>query len=275
MGIPYVFHPAEQAKASEINANFRYIMNLLGTNSTTDRWVTSAELLLGYQSNMLLTGENDKDNAPTSRKFFQFGWNANWQYINGTWTLSRFVEGEPATIMRMGYYGFDFMVTSQTGGNLTGQMEPVVAIRATSGEDYVYIKNSFHIQNVDKAATSLSNYRLTYVPLDPPAVIYNGIALSSQDTTRDVRQYGVSQNAKMVRISIEAQAGPSDAYIRFLKNQSTTDRATGFTMHAQANKWNSMTGDVRLGTGANLMEIKIVRVNTFTTAYAYIHGYWV
>lgn len=275
MPLPFTFHPAEQAKASEVNANFRYIMNLLGANSTSDRWETSAELLLGYQSNMLLTGENDKDDAPTSRKFFQFGWNANWTYVNGKWTLSRFIEGEPSTIMRMGYYGFDFMVTSQTGGNLSGQMEPAVAIRATTGEDYVYIKNSFHIQNADRTATSLQDYRLTYVPLDPPAVIYNGVALSNQDTSRNVQQYGVSTNAKMVKISVEAQAGPQDAYIRFIRNQSTVDRSTGFTMHAQANKWNSMIGDVRLGTGANSNEIKIVRVNSFTTAYAYVLGYYV
>jgi len=275
MGVPFKFHPAEQAKSSEINANFNYIMNILGDTSTTDRLTTTAELRLGYQGNMLMSGENDKSNSPTSRKFFQLGWNADWNLVSGKWTLARFIEGEPATVMRMGYYGFDFMTTSTTGGNLSGQLEPVVAIRATTGEDYVYIKNSFHIQNNDRTAVNLQDYRLTYVPLDPPAAIYNGVALSTQDTSRDVRTLGVSSNAKMVKISIEAQAGPQDAYIRFVKNQSTVDRSSGFTMHAQANKWNSMIGDVRFGTGANAYEIKIVRVNTFTTAFAYILGYYV
>ena len=275
MGIPFTFHPAEQAKASEVNANFRYIMDLLGNNSTTDRMETTAQLLLGDQANFLISGESDKTTAPTERKHMHFGWNADWNQVGGKWVLTRFVNGEPATVMRLGYYGFDVMTTSTTSGNLTGQLEPCFAVRATTGDDYVYIKNSFHIQNKDDVASKLSDYRLTYVPLDPPATIYNGIALSSQDTTRDVRQYGVSANAKMVKISIEAQAGPSDAYVRFVKQQATVDRSTGFTMHAQANKWNSMIGDVQLGTGANDFMIKIVRVSTFTTAFAYIVGYYV
>lgn len=275
MAIPFKFHPAEQAKSSEVNRNFDHIMDIIGATSTRDRIVTSAELVLGYQGNMLLTGEADKDDAPTSRKFFQMGWNAEWTYVNGRWTFSRFIEGEPATVMRMGYYGFDFMVTSATGGNLNGQLEPVMAIRATTGDDYIYIKNSFHIQNVDDTATDLQDYRLTYVPMDPIPVIYDGVALTNQDTVRDMRNYGVSSNAKMVKISVEGKAGASDAYIRFLKQEASPHRKTGFTMHAQANKWNSQEGDVRLGEGSNVMEVRIVRVNSFTEVYAYVKGYWV
>ena len=71
MPLPYRFHPAEQAKASEVNANFNYIMDLLGENSTATRREPRGELLLGYQSNFLMSGESDKDDAPIGRKFFQ------------------------------------------------------------------------------------------------------------------------------------------------------------------------------------------------------------
>jgi hypothetical protein len=258
-----------------VNKNFEYFEDILGENSTVDRISPTAEFALGYRNNTLLTGESDKDNAPTERKFFQIGWNADWEQVSGRWVFSRFNEGEPSSVLRIGFYGTEVLTTSATGGNLNGQLETVFAIRATEDDDYVFIKNGFSIQRVDRAANNLSDYRLTYVPLDPPAVIYDGIPLTNQDTNRDVRQFGVPENAKMVRISVEAKAGPADAYIRFLRHETTPHRRTGITCHVQAGKWNFSEGDVYLGSNTEYMNIRITRVAAFDQVYAYVRGYWI
>ena len=267
--------PGELAQANDVNANFNYILSLIGEDSTPDRMRSDVEIEAGSRGNTLLTGRQDISGAPTERKFYQIGWNADWNYVDGKWRFSRFVEGEPSTVMRLGWYGFEVMVTSTTGGNLNGQLEPIFAVRATTGDDYVYIKNSFGIQGIDRDAQSIQDYRLTYVALDVPAIIYDGVALTNQDTSRNAGQFGVPSHAKMIRIRIEAKAGPNDAYIRFSRHEAEAhSRRYGFTMYADANKWNSMEGDVRLGEGAYANEFRITRVQTFTTAFAYVVGYW-
>src|SRR5688500_7466352 len=109
MPLPFKFHPAEQAKSSEVSQNFEYIMGVLGPNSTKERIDTDAELRLGFRGNVLMTGEHDKADADEDQKFFQIGWNADWNFVNGAWKFSRFAGGEPASAIRIGHNGIEFM----------------------------------------------------------------------------------------------------------------------------------------------------------------------
>lgn len=287
MALPHEFIPGEVARAAEVNDNFAYIMSILGPLSTPGRVETTTEFLMGARKNVLFTGSHDTG-VSDSNAFFQLGYNADWNYSasSGTWKFQRFItqttnpnKNTAASALRLGGGSMGFWGTSSQAGNLNAQMVPVFHIQLSNSanvDDFIYVPKSIHFQNVDEAADSLSDYRLTYVPLAAPGVIYDGIPLSQSTVAKKATDYGVSRYAKAIQITVLATADVTeDAQIKFYQMRSDPSLRYGFAISANAGKRASGQGIVHLGVGGYEGQFYISRDAAFDSVSAYVIGYWI
>jgi hypothetical protein len=273
MPLPNEFLPGEVARSSEVNEIFAYIMSLLGQLTTPDRIRTTTEFQMGARQNVLMTGTHDSGAA--SRKFFQIGWNADWNLVNGSWKFVRFINGEPATAIRLGDTGFSVYTTQDTSGDLQGPLStPAFAVRRTATSKHVYIPDDTNITRVDSGTMTLGEFRLTYVPFLSPKTLREG-AWGSGSETKDAKNFGVPTSAKAISISCEVTAGSSNARIRFMQRRSSPSFKYGFSVSAPANSIGSGSGIVILGTDSYAIDFTIERTASFNNVNAYITGYWV
>ena len=220
-----------------------------------------------------MTGTHDTGAA--GRKFFQIGWNADWNFTNGAWRFVRFIQGEAATVIRLGEDGFSVYTTQDTNGDLGGPLEsPAFTVRRTNTSKHVYIPEDTNITRVDSGTMTLGEFRLTYVPFSSPKTLREG-AWGAGSESKDAKNFGVPTSAKAISISCEVTAGSNAARIRFMQRRSSPTFKYGFSVTAPANGIGSGSGIVPLGEGSNAIDFTIERTASFNTVNAYITGYWV
>jgi hypothetical protein len=286
MPIPHEFIPGEVARAAEVNDNFAYIMSILGPLSTPGRVETTTEFLMGARKNVLFTGTHDT--GADENAFFQIGYNADWNYSAATnsWKFQRFInqgtdpnKNTAASALRLGAGSMGFWGTSSQSGNLNSSMVPVFKIQLSNSslvDDYIYIPKSIHLQNVDEVADQLNDYRLTYVPLETPGVIYDGVPLSKSSVAKKATDYGASRYAKAIQITCAVTADTTeDAQIKFFQMRSSPSLRYGFQVSANAGKRASGQGIVHLGVGGYEGQFYISRDAAFDAVFAYVIGYWI
>src|SRR5690606_29019573 len=124
MGLPHVFEPGEVAAASEVNANFRYLADILGEDST-------AEMV--HLRGLTVGNGTFEAPAPAANVLT---WNMS---IGNNDVIQRRESNKPASRLDIGQWGLEFSTTSATTGNLNSQVKPVFAIRPTVNEDWFYM----------------------------------------------------------------------------------------------------------------------------------------
>ncbi len=229
MPLPHKFLAGEIAKSSQVNDNFNYVEDLLGKGSTPGRVAPLGEFLFGARSNSLLTGAHDTGAA--GYEFFQIGWNADWNRVTGgVWKFARFIEGKPSTALRLGVDGLSVYTTSSSSGDLNAQMRRVFHINATTGDDYVFLPIDWHFQQVDRAATSIENYRLLYTPFNSPPYIYDNVSTRAGSVTKRSTDYGVPSYAKAISISATITTLSSvPSILSFYRIEGTSGRTISTT----------------------------------------------
>lgn len=276
MSVPYIMHPNQRARSSEINRNNDYIMQILGTVVGDDRLLLNREFVFGVRNNALLSSLHDTGAA--NYKYFQISWNADWNEnpsALGTYLFSRVVAGENATAIRIGSDGFSVLGTSATTGELNGQMKTMFKVCATVGEDRIVIGENWHIQRYDGLARNIQDYRLTYTIMEQPTSIYENQASNEGETVFLASDLSVPTSAKAIQISAYVTAGSTDASVWFYKERSTRNKKWGFGVTAPANGDGAGQGVVPLGDGAYAGKFVIKRTKNFSLANVFVVGYYV
>lgn len=270
----YTFVPGEQAKANELNSNFNEIMDILGPLSTPDRVRTTSEFTMGARQNTLFTGSHDT--GPSSLRFFQIGYNADWEFSNGKWRFSRFVSGMGGSAIRLGEGNIEFMVTNKTTENFNTAMESAMRIVDNAADNYVFLNKSYHFQIVDEPADSIGDYRLTYVPLNNPTAIYDGQSVNAGVEVKRGTNYGASQYAKAITIQGWGRAsGAAAATLRVYQERDQRSYRRGVTMYCDLGARGNISGFVALGEGAYEDRFVVDRSSGFQEVSLYVVGYWI
>lgn len=281
MTLPYSFISGEVARSSQVNANFNYIMDILGQLSTPGSIAALGEFKLGPR--MLALFSAAQDTGPDELAFFQLAWNVNFHKVGDTWRFDRRVSNKAASSFRVGVHGFQFITTSRTSGDLNNQMATILHLVATTGEDRMYLKDDVHIQNFDGTARSTQDYRLTTVLLDVPIPIYKNKWLGKGTTIFNAYNMGIPSHAKAIMIYMHVTAAyysgaGMHAYQRREGGGDANDYFRGFVTHA------SITGSgmgmragsqgvVPLGRGSVRGDFVIHRTSAFELTNVYIMGY--
>jgi hypothetical protein len=276
MPLPHQFVSGEIARSAEVNANFAYIMSILGNTSTPTRTNTATEFQVGARANTLLTGKHDTGSV--ANEFFQMGWNADWNLVSGKWKFARFLSNKAASAIRLGPGMFGVWLTSGTTGDLNAQMRPVFKIQATDANpntDYIYVPTTWSFQTYDGEARDIGDYRLNFQFLPNVSTIYSGAAGSAAAATaiKQATNFGIPYHAKAIAITSEITGGTSAGRVRFYQKRSEQSIPYGFTVSAAANQPASGFGFVRLGTGSYKGEFVIERTAQLAFLSAYIVGY--
>lgn len=274
MSVPHHFESGSVASSAEVNENFDYVTDMLGADSTPDRLSPGGSVSVGDSDNTLLSA--------ATHDYFVVSWNAE-EYLSGsTRKFRRFEENNPATYLQVGKTGFEINTTSATAGDLNGQLQTALAVRANkNAPDYVYLDPAWHMQRRDRVPQSQEDYRLTYVPLLEPITIYeNKQQWGVGTTTRNAYKW-VPSEAVMVRFMVDITAWTnSGARLKVMQARKQRHVKYGMAVHAYggdaANFGRSIgTGDVPLGTGAYLGQFVEERTAGFETSSIYIQGYWI
>jgi hypothetical protein len=274
MSVPYLFYPNQKARSSEVNRNFQYVMQLIGTAIGEDRLQPPREFLMGARANVLLSGAADTGNPPY--KYYQISWNGNWlRDVDNTWKWSRFIEGENATAIRIGSEGFEVLSTSSTSGSLNSQMKSVFKVQATTGEDRIVIGENWHIQRYDGLARDIQDYRLTYTILTQPISLYEGSSLSSGSTVFTAKDIGLPSGTKAIQISAYVTATGGTSQLWCYQERSTRNKKWGFGVVAVSSGPGAGSGVVPVGTGALAGKFVIHRTGNFSEANVFVVGYYV
>lgn len=263
MPIPYVPQPTDVADVNQINSNFSYLVSKIGELSGPNRIINPTEFTMGGRNNVLFTGSHDQDVDP-DYNFFQISYNADWNY-SSAWRFSRFVNGLGATAIRMGSGVFEVMMTSRTDGSLNKQMDTVFKMKATSGEDYMYLPKEWSIKVIDGVSTDINHFRLTRKPITPYTITENS-TLNSSVTVYDAFTQGIPTNAKAITVTTDV---PSGGPLRIYMEQASRHWKYGVSLRGGGE------GFIRLGQGAYAGKYVVQAVTAISNASIYITDYWV
>lgn len=264
--IPHVFLPNEQAEANKVNENFTYILSLLGELSTPERVQTLTEYLMGFRQNTLLTGTHDT--GASGFKFFQIGYNADWNFTGGEWKFSRFISNEEASALRLGAGFFEIHLTSATKGSLNSQLNKVLSIKAAqTGDDYVFLSRGFNIKGVETSSETLDNYRTTQTFFANPKTIYNAQSLQKGITVFKASDYSVPSQAVTVILSTDLVT--TDGHFRCYQERSDRHWKYGFVSR------DGGQGIVPLGSGTHAGKFVVERTGSISEGSIYVVGYGV
>jgi len=270
--IPNTFEPGEVAASSEVNANFQAIADVVGNDSSASIMNLPGDLVIGPRDNVQISAKGDTQ-AGSSTSFVQFSWNAELYNDGSSWKVRRFLSNEPATAVRVGGEGFQIYTTSRTSGDLEKQFTCIFQVKATTGDDFVFIKPS--ITRSAAPGTSLSDYRLTLVLLDTPAVVYENVTINAGVITRRVTDYGIPTQAKAVLIAFEGKP-VSDGQVLFTQARTSRSQRYGFIVSGIASKQSSGQGIVPLGTSGDYVSRFVEdRSIQWNVASLYIQGFFV
>lgn len=283
MALPHILIPGEVARASDVNDNFAYIMSILGPLSTPGRVATTTEFLMGARKNVLLTATMDTgvaDSAGVTHRYYQIGWNADFNLVSGAWKFARFVN-RGAGALRIGEGELTFLGTTEDTANLNSSMKTLSRLRAASTGYYWYVPNIVGFTNTDAVPTTVQEHNLTLTRFNTPVTIYDGDQLNKAVVMKDARDFGVPSQAVAIDITCEIDSASSTTATRLRFLQARTDSGNGapskrygFTVTAGQQGFGSGAGTVNLGTGAYAHRFTVERTANFDHVYAYVTGYW-
>lgn len=270
--IPNTFEAGTVAASSDVNENFQAIADAVGDASTASRLSPPGDVVVGPRANVQISAEGDTA-AGLSTSYVQIGWNAEL-YSDGSWKVRRFASGEPATAIRVGTDGFEVWTTSRDSGSLNSQFTRVFQIKATTGNDYVYVRPS--LTRVAEAPDELEDYRLTLVLFNTPQEVYENVTIYAGTKTRRASDYNVPTSAHAVLLAFEGVAASSDARNLLTQARSTRSQAYGFIVAAASGEQGAGQGVVPLGTSGDY-DGKFVedRSAQWTSASLYVQGYYI
>lgn len=276
MPLPYTFLSGKTAKSSEVNSNFNYVMDLLGQLSVPGSIQQLGEFRVGPRALALFTAA--QDTGADADAHFQLAWNVNWNKVGSTYRYSRRVDANPATALKIGKRGLEVKTTSQTSGDLDNQLTTVLRLAATTGEDFMYLKDDVHMQNYDGTARTIQDYRLTTVFLENPIPIYANKWVGKGTTIFNAYNLGVPAHAKAIKVyqhvtATTASGAGMHIYMRRPTGDAATNMFRGTIAHAPPGHRTGSQGDVPLGTGALKGDFVVYRTANFYLTNVYIVGY--
>src|SRR5690606_23990588 len=278
MPLPHRFISGEIARSRQVNDNFNYIMDMLGQLSTTGRLEPPGAFVIGPRKMAILTGNHDTGAA--ANRFFQIGWNADWNLRSGAYHFDRVVSG-PSTAMRIGARGLEVLMTDDVSGNLGSQMRTIFRTFIWAKRKYVHIPADSHITLVNEAPTKLEHYRLTTVMFDAPKALYNSTRASKGVTTYNAYNYGVPKDAKgiWIRAHVTADNASGAGMLVYQDNANNKiNKVKGMVAHATITGTGlgmrtGSFGFVPLGEGSYAGRFRIERTSSFYLAVVHIVGY--
>lgn len=160
----FTFQDGELILSSEVNANFRRIVEAIGVNSTDKVLAPPGQITLGQREAASISSLSDR--KANDDGYLHLGWNARESFNRkGQLVLSRtggFNDG--AAVMRLGSKGMQIFATSRAAGSLQN-MPKLIGIETNKR---FFINPSLSMTNVDRQPQSIEDYRLTLVPLSKP-----------------------------------------------------------------------------------------------------------
>lgn len=235
MAVPNKFRAGEIASSAELNANFAYIEDLLGTLSNEeeiapekDIKMGSAGFVTGGMQHNLLKGNRENENlANAARGFINLTWNARPHTSTGRWQRYNALSG--SSVVELGDYGIVMATTGRTTGDLQSQLTPLLGAMNGDYDDadaaHIYmdpfapIKTTYKNPNNPKDEenwraddtnqdyyTSLQRRRLTYVRFDEPKTVMEDQAMAKGKQEINVRSHGVPKQAAMVELLVYTTA---------------------------------------------------------------------
>jgi hypothetical protein len=280
MPLPYTFISGELARSAHVNANFNYVMDIIGQLSSPGSIAALGEFKLG--SRMLALFSAAQDTGPNELAFFQLAWNVNYNKVGSTWRYDRKIPNQPATSVKIGRDGLAVLTTSSITGDLNNQLTKVLGVTATTTSDRMYLKKDLHIQNYDGLARNIQDYRLTTTFLETPIPIYANKWLAKGTTVFNAHNMGVPAEAQAILVYMHiTSTGNSGAgmhaYQRRAGGGDALNYFRGFVTHAaKADGIGHRAGSqgmVPLGRGAVKGDFVIYRTATMELANVYIMGY--
>ena len=270
VSVPNTFTAGQQAKAAEVNENFTALADAIGEESDVENLAPPGSLVLGPRKNIQLQAKHD--DGDSARRFLHIGWNAELYKTGSLWKYRRYLSSNPATSFRIGPMGFEVWTTSSTSGDLNSQLSNVMAMRISTGDDYLYLKPK--IQSRDGDAQTIQDFRSTYVFLHQPQTIYDDQALTAATTVFKATDFGIPNRATGIAIAAEVLAGSKGGSIRFKQERDGRANRFGWALRPSANEWASGWGVVALGRDGYANKFVIERGVSFANAHVYIVGYF-
>lgn len=278
MPLPHRFVSGEIARSRQVNDNFNYIMDMLGQLSTTGRLTPPGEFVIGPRKMAILTGNHDTGAA--ANRFFQIGWNADWNPRGGAYHFDRVVSG-PSNAIRIGARGLEVLMTDYVSGNLGSQMNTIFRTFIWNRRKYVYIPADSHITRINEAPKSLEDHRLTTVIFNTPKPVYNSTRVSKGVTTINAYNYGVPKDAKAIWIRAHVTADNYSGAGMLIYQDNANNRINkvkGMVAHATITGTGlgmrtGSFGYVPLGEGSHAGRVRIERTASFYVAVVHIVGY--
>jgi hypothetical protein len=280
MPLPYSFISGEVAKSSQVNANFNYVMDIIGQLSTPGSIASLGEFKLGPRALALFSAA--QDTGPDASAFFQLAWNVNWNKVGSTWRYDRRIANNPATAVKVGKDGFSILSTSQVSGDLNNQITVLLRLVATTGDEILYIKDDVHIQNYNNTARNIQDYRLTQVFLETPIPIYANKYVGKGTTVFNAYNLGVPSTAQGIvvyaHVTADNYSGAGMHIYQRRPTSSALDYFRGFVTHAPITGSGlgmraGSQGTVPLGRGSQKGDFVVHRTANFALANVYIMGY--
>lgn len=262
MAIPNRFRAGEVASSSELNENFTYIENLVGTLSTDDELVPEKDLKFGsagfvtggLQLNLLPANKETNNLANAARGFINLSWNAKPHKTAGRWQRHNSASG--ASVIELGDYGIVMATTGRRSGDLQSQLTPILAVMNSdlSAPDayHVYMdpfapikttyKNpnqpagtsSWSAPDVNQSyAGSLQRRRLTYVRFDEPRTVMENKKFAKGKQEINVLSHSVPKQAAMVELLVYTTAtARSGAGMIVMPKMKSPHRKYGLICHS-------------------------------------------
>lgn len=168
MPIPHIFTSGDIAASSEVNQNFSYLEDIVGSASTPVSLRPPGDILLGPRRSVQISAAGDSGKNATSG-YLYLGWNAEfYQAPGGIFRLRRFNANEGAAAVQIGNRGVAIAATHDEQGELNSAMQNAIAVRPHAITPYIYINPKWAMTDRDEPPNDQpGRQRLTYVPVEP------------------------------------------------------------------------------------------------------------
>lgn len=277
----YTFKPGALILSSEINANFSNILSVIGTNSTETEFAPPGGIAFGSRKAGTISALTDR--VSSTDGYLHVGWNAQQSYSAGGEVVLNRVGGltSGATELRIGNSGFSIRGTRNSVSDLNTEGNFPVQLAIKTDEAF-YVNPSLSFTSADKPKEQLeiTDYRLTYIPLENPvSVTTTGGSANISDRSFDISalSLGISGyhgiellitgrrnlDPRFARISGEVQA-----------YGLSMDPLTGTHLVLHGDLVGSVRGPVFFKRGATPNNTLVIKTTSVPTLTATVVGVW-
>lgn len=274
--MPHQFISGEIARSAQVNANFQYLMEMLGQMSTPGQIQPFGSFVMGPRQTATLSAAQDTGAAADS--FFQISWNASWTKPSTSYVFTRKLANLGGTALRIGLRGLELLATKDKSGDLTKQMVPIFRVWVEDAGKFLMIPHDMAISQGNHPPARLEDRRLTVVFLENPIAIYSNRQINMGTTTYNARNFGISAKAQGIIIRAHVTAGSDSGAGMYIYRTDGNNINRGMVAHATITGTGmgmrtGTQGMVPLGQGSNAGEFTIQRTQYFELANVHIMGY--